>query len=124
MQEYVFVYGTLKRKSGLHGLLKSSKYMGNAILSGATLLDTGWGYPGLVYGNKQIHAVHGEVYEVTDALMEILDNAEGVPWLYERKATTVQQADGTIRLVWVYVYLRAIGNEIAVQNGDWRVHNL
>ena len=60
----LFVYGTLKKGEYNHSYLKHSKYIDEAMLSGYTLYNTGYGYPAAV--EKEGGHITGEVYEVSD----------------------------------------------------------
>ena len=71
----VFVYGSLKRGFGNHGVIKDQTFIGKAVT-----IDNDWemfslgGFPGVVKGNKRIL---GEVYEVDDRGLSSLDELEG-----------------------------------------------
>ena len=77
----VFVYGTLKKGFGNHDLLKSSKFLGEAYIR-AQLYSLG-GLPVAI--EKSSSFVFGEVYEVTDDILDLLDRLEGHPNFYTRK---------------------------------------
>lgn len=77
MSQKVFVYGTLKRDQGNHGVLSRNKgvFLGEATLPGYTLLDLG-PFPGAV--PNQTEEVRGEVFEVSDDVLSgPLDGLEG-----------------------------------------------
>lgn len=122
MNEFVFVYGTLKQGGGLHNLLLGSKCVGKYKLEFAKLIDTGAGYPGLVFTPEvPENFVYGEVYKITPIVLARLDHAEGYPHLYTRNQSSVQGECGGRRLAWVYVYQRATGKEPTVKGGMWKV---
>src|SRR6185369_16266286 len=78
----VFVYGTLKKGFGNHGVLGKSKFIKKSTMFGV-LLNLG-GYPGFLPKQTGM-GVHGEVYEVPDLeTLNALDLLEGHPYHYVR----------------------------------------
>lgn len=73
----VFVYGSLKRGYALHHLLETATFTGcSTTVPRYRIYDLG-SYPGLIDAPDGL-AIHGEVYEVTEDTLRILDDAEGV----------------------------------------------
>jgi len=68
----IFVYGTLLKGLANESPLTNSKYLGPAMFN-ASLFDLG-DFPGFTEGNG---TVVGELYEVNDKLIEVLDLIEG-----------------------------------------------
>lgn len=94
----VFVYGSLKRGGMRHDVLKDCKFLGTAKLPGFKLYEVvGADFPCIV--EMPGYEVEGEVYEIPESMLEVLDNieAEGVLYYRERHLTTM----GTC---WVYVW--------------------
>ncbi len=81
----IFVYGSLKRGYALHHLLETSKFTGCCTtVPHYRIYDLG-SYPGLIEVPDGL-PVHGEVYEVSDDTLRVLDEAEGVSeGLYARR---------------------------------------
>ncbi|MHC4878201.1 MAG: gamma-glutamylcyclotransferase family protein [Planctomycetota bacterium] len=98
----VFVYGTLKTGHRLHGHLAGEKHLGDAITEPRyRLFKLGW-YPGLVEQAPGI-AVQGEVWEVSERTLAVLDEVEEVDsGLYERRTV---QLTGSFRQATVQTYL-------------------
>lgn len=71
----VFVYGTLRRGHGNHRLLTTSEYIGVAVLEGYRMVSLG-GFPAIFKGEKD-DVVMGEVYYVTQPVLNDLDRLEG-----------------------------------------------
>lgn len=74
----IFVYGTLKRGESNHGVMERARgvYRGDGMVVG-TLYTLG-PYPGLVSQGEPVDGpVPGEVYEVSDAGLSLLDALEG-----------------------------------------------
>ena len=107
--ERVFVYGTLKAGGEFHGALSGARFLGARSLTGFRLYDTGFGYPAAVAGPG---ILHGEVYEVPEATLGILDAVEGAPDLFRRI-----DVDG----LWVYVWAGPIQEETfrPIPRGAW-----
>lgn len=95
---FVFVYGTLKRKGGLHHVLSTSEFVREARLRGAwRLVDLG-AFPGLVEIPRENNEIHGEVYKISPEILARLDGIEGHPRFYERKIVTTEDDEE----VWAY----------------------
>ncbi|GAB5442889.1 MAG: gamma-glutamylcyclotransferase [Fuerstiella sp.] len=90
MTQLIFVYGSLKRGYELHRYLQWEQFQGEAHTEPAyRLVDCG-SYPGLLSA-KDGHAIHGEVYLVSDETLQVLDEVEGVEEdLYRRAAVRLQ----------------------------------
>lgn len=97
---HVFVYGTLQREFGNHGVMQSAK---GHFLGAAVTIDE---YPLLVEGLPYLHkhkgvgkSVYGEVYHVED--IKPLDRLESHPHFYKREVIEIALA--TYRLpCWTY----------------------
>jgi gamma-glutamylcyclotransferase (GGCT)/AIG2-like uncharacterized protein YtfP len=98
----LFVYGTLKRGFCNHHRLAGAKFVGAARTHAIyRLLNLGW-YPGLIEGNPGI-AVEGELWDVDEATLRRLDEYEGVPEWFQRRAVAL---DGTSEPAEAYFYCR------------------
>lgn len=95
----VFCYGTLKSGERNNHLMRG-KLIGPAkTYEGFALIDLGT-FPGLVKGDK---AIEGEVWEVDEANLRLLDRFEGVySGVYVRQQIMLE--DG--RRVQAYIYAR------------------
>lgn len=111
----VFVYGTLKRGGVLHHHMKGGRFLGNDVVENCTLYMLEW-YPAVVHGTSQ---VHGEVYEVDDLLLSLLDEVEGEGSLYKRKIVTTRNN----RDVWLYFYLGSVDGAERIESGKFDVSN-
>ena len=84
----LFIYGTLKRGHCRHATLASQSFLGEvATAPEYRLWDLGE-YPGLIAAAKQEagRSIRGELWEVSDDVLAILDEIEGVAeGLYERR---------------------------------------
>lgn len=108
----LFVYGTLKRGFCRQSYLAHEQFVSTAwTLPNYQLLDCG-SYPALI-GNGQNEIV-GELYDVSEKTMLILDGVEGVDeGLYARG--DVELSDGSIAVAYFYTFptegLPDIGSE-------------
>ncbi len=104
MTNRTFVYGTLKRGGTLHHHLQTQTFVGLARTARpGRLYKLGW-YPGLVEDSSG-QAIEGEVWDVDDATLTILDDVEGVAdGLYERQSVPLLPPFDTDDVV-TYFYL-------------------
>ena len=80
----VIVYGTLKRNGRFSDYLREQKYVKRVNISGFKMYDSGYGFPFVVEG-KETDVIYGELYEVNDRVLNILDHVENVEsGLYSR----------------------------------------
>lgn len=125
-RKYVFVYGTLLREESNHARLKHAAMAAErASLSGASLIDTGRGYPAMLLGGDG--AVAGEVYAVDERTLRSLDELEDYYGEgdrrneYDRIEIDVEAGERIIR-AWTYVYRSAPSNAVPIPSGDWRTY--
>lgn len=86
----VFVYGSLKQGLELHHLLASSRFLGTATTAPLYRMFSLGEYPGLVEWPDGL-AVRGELYEVGEETLQLLDDAEGTDaGLYVRREIRLQ----------------------------------
>lgn len=102
----VFVYGTLRKGFWNNNLLKDAKYIGNAIT-----IYTGWLYipDHIPFLNFDINGynIKGELYEVDNETLEILDELEGHPFVYQRErhmVSSIDNPDYSLTIAYMYVY--------------------
>jgi gamma-glutamylcyclotransferase (GGCT)/AIG2-like uncharacterized protein YtfP len=113
----VFVYGTLRQGGirAISALFPQSTFISNAKVRGR-LYDFGE-YPGLRLDESSSFVI-GEVYEVSDEILDKLDDLE-LESHYLRKQLTLPVGDQT-KLCWVYVYDPESYSEITpIESGDW-----
>lgn len=116
----VFVYGTLMKGKGNSHYLEKCKGLGNAMISGFRLYDTGYGFPGIKHGKSE--KVKGEVYEIeTIDQLQRLDCLEGNGSLYSREFVVAHGEDGKNELVMAYVYNGSVDemNDINEDDQPW-----
>lgn len=83
----IFVYGTLKRECDTQGIMNKlgARYLGTTRANGLRMYHfTGerFDFPGIVIGDG---TVYGELFEVPNGAVSVLDHYEGVPHLFRRE---------------------------------------
>jgi gamma-glutamylcyclotransferase (GGCT)/AIG2-like uncharacterized protein YtfP len=127
VSNYLFVYGTLRRRS-LHPmarrLAETARHVGAARIAGR-LYDLGR-FPGLKPPRTPEDWVQGDVYalgENADETLRVMDayeNAESPPPTpYERACATVMLADGSDLLAWVYWYGGTVHEDQHIPSGSY-----
>lgn len=104
----VFVYGTLKRGDTNHHYLAGQNYLGEArTVPGYTLYQPA-DYPGMIRQPDDAAGVTGELWEISAACRQRLDQLEGVgEGLYERVPVRLAPPHGDLA-VETYLYLRSL----------------
>jgi len=119
MTHRVFVYGTL-----LSGFENHDMVLGHEATLVATtttanahyrMVDVGY-FPGVYLDGDSV--VFGEVYDVDDETMGMLDALEGFPRLYSR--AQVQLENGM--LAWMYIYNYGRPGMREIDDGDYRAY--
>jgi gamma-glutamylcyclotransferase (GGCT)/AIG2-like uncharacterized protein YtfP len=96
----LFVYGTLKKRSQAHRLLRGARFIAPASVTGA-LYDLG-DYPGLVQRRNGGRVV-GELYELPadhERVLKALDRYEGREFI--RRRVFANLPSGQRRAAWAY----------------------
>ncbi|MGU7780293.1 gamma-glutamylcyclotransferase family protein [Burkholderia sp. PU8-34] len=128
---YVFVYGTLRAgeandigsAAARHGIAVPT-LVGAAALPGE-LYDFGT-YPGMVAAGDGKSLVWGDVYEVDEQLMPVLDEIErvypGVDSLFKPETATVELGGRQYTCVYYPVAAHAVSDKPRIGSGDWVQH--
>ncbi len=117
----LFVYGTLLRCLSRAPMLRDSKFLGPALISGQ-LFDLG-SYPGLLAGPRpvvgEIHLVGSSTLQRIDCV-EDFDARDPEGSLYRRKTVPARHFSGQGETVQTYFYNRAPDAGILIPHGDYR----
>jgi gamma-glutamylcyclotransferase (GGCT)/AIG2-like uncharacterized protein YtfP len=109
----LFVYGTLKRGQRNHRAIERSRFFGEARTAPQfTLHDLLW-YPAMVLGGTT--SVAGELYDVDDATLAVVDRIEGHPTYYKRIGIPLLGGD----IVAGYVFRLSVDGAPRVEDGCW-----
>lgn len=106
----VFVYGTLKAGHRLHEVMLPAKFIGEDSVRGK-LYSLG-AFPGIKEGSD---SVKGEVYEVDDKLLQLLDRIEGHPHMYERRQVKLESGKNAS----MYYYKGRVNENEYLPRGVW-----
>lgn len=129
---YVFVYGTLRAgeindigvAAARHGI-QAPQLIGRAAVAGR-LYDFG-DYPGLV-PDETAGPVRGDVYEIDEALVPVLDDIEGVKpgidTLFKSRELVVTVAGRDLPCFFYPVDEPSIGGRGRIEAGDWISYRL
>jgi gamma-glutamylaminecyclotransferase len=111
----LFVYGTLMRGQSAHALLgPGARFVAEARTEPKFMLADMGEYPALVEGGRT--AVSGELYEVDDAVLVVLDDYEDVPHMYERRSVEIGG-----QTAFVYLLRPELADGVPIiASGDWR----
>ena len=120
VQEYLFAYGTLRRKAGLprHRILaEGGRFVSEATFQGK-LYDVG-AYPGVIPSADDADRVTGEVYALArpDTLFQQLDAYEGGE--YRRERHSIRLADGDSIDAWIYIFVVPTDGVRFIPSGDY-----
>ena len=96
----LFVYGTLMRGEFNHHYLSNSHYVDSATIKGYDMYSLG-SFPAITMGDNLII---GELYEVSQEDMQLIDELEGEGHFYYKKCETVTVRDGKTSFAFVYVF--------------------
>lgn len=99
MSKFVFVYGTLKEGYGANHKLQGQKI--GVAESVDKFVVIGQGFP-LAFLSSSGHRLRGELYEVPDTSIPVLDAYEGHPNFYRREEREFQVGDEEFT-AWMYI---------------------
>ncbi|TWR31449.1 gamma-glutamylcyclotransferase [Mucilaginibacter pallidiroseus] len=124
MQHLLFVYGTLLLADNdiVRQLRQHSCFVTHGTIRGA-LYDIGE-YPGLIMNSPTVALVQGNVYEVDEVALKIVDDYEGFgpgqdePFLYLREMKDIE-TDKVIVKAWVYIYDHDITGLTPIVSGNY-----
>lgn len=113
----MFVYGTLMKGELHHTSLEHARFLRTAeTLPRYELLQIDY-YPAMIAGGAL--AIHGELYEVDEPTLALLDELEEVPSYYER--CEIELADGTRAQTYIMPRERAHPSSIPIPSGHFRL---
>jgi gamma-glutamylcyclotransferase (GGCT)/AIG2-like uncharacterized protein YtfP len=131
MSQYLFVYGTLlpaQTPPELQELTRRLRFVSAGSMPGQ-LYDLGQ-YPGAVFDANSSSRVLGQVFELPDdpRLLAQLDEYEGcLPAdprgsLFSRQLLPITLEGGSVKMCWVYLYNRPLGQAPLIPSGDYSAY--
>lgn len=123
----VFVYGTLRKEETNDHYLLNAKFLNDSCWIFGELYDTGMGYPAVK--SHPSFKVIGELYEVTDEELKLLDELEGfiegaTNNLYDRKKRMVYTRQGSHEAYTYYGADHLFLNARRIVSGDWKAYRM
>jgi len=103
----LFIYGTLRKEAKSH--IKPSKSLGLDSVQGK-IYDINSHYPGFKHGKGK---VIGEVVEIDEANLDLIDTYEGE----EYKRVRITTANGIE--AWIYEFIPEVSKSKEIKSGDW-----
>lgn len=113
----LFVHGTLRRGCRNNGILAAGTLIGGAETALDYALCLIEGKP-LVTKRPQSR-IKGEVYSVSDEVLQLVDRLKGHPRVNKRELVSVRLADGTEVEAWLYFHIQPMRNSVLVESGDF-----
>jgi len=114
----VFVYGTLLRGEKNHDLLMGSPFLGMARTEPLFSLFNLGGFPAMC--RHGCTSVVGEVYEVSQEVLETIDELEGHPNWYRR--TPISLSEGMVAETYLLEPDQVEGG-VLISSGNWRLES-
>ena len=120
---YLFAYGSLQRDfdNEMSRLVERSfSFTDKGYIEGS-LYDVGE-FPAAIMAGRPGSKVHGELFRIPPceaSLVELLDEYEGCPQLYERVLAEVTTNSGKTVNAMVYVYKRTTQDLNHIESGDY-----
>lgn len=115
-----FVYGTLRKGGHYHRAIEGAPFVGKATTTGK-LYNMGR-FPAAVFGEPGI--IHGEVYEVSASMIDVMDGIEGYyenrpeASFYVRRKIPVTMQGGETTEAWAYECDKVDGKP-EIPSGDY-----
>ena len=103
---FVFVYGTLKKNEPNHYVMTSTPGFisnGETLTKYPLVIASKFNIPYLLDKAGTGHVIKGEVYEVNDDMLKVLDDFEGHPEYYQRREEPIKlHSSHETKLCWTY----------------------
>ena len=125
---YLFVYGTLRKSPSPRAASAHSRFLSDAIYCGtasiAGYLYSLGNYPAFVFDENSLSLVKGEIYQIDEKTMAILDEYEEIDPQnpnseYQRLQIEILTDQGQALSVWVYVMNQKSDGKELIPSGDW-----
>ena len=111
----LFIYGTLKQGFSNHRYLAGSKFLGTARTQEKYAMYSD-GLP-FVIMTEPVSQIQGELYQVDDITLDLLDDIEGHPNWYRREQVEICLDDGNYSITKAWVYFNKDNTGTLVPSG-------
>ena len=108
----VFVYGTLKRGQRNNHFLREAEFIARHTTAAIYSMYDFDDYPAVCIEGR--HAVHGELYRVSDHQFRLIDDLEWYPHFYQRIEIPTDHGDA-----WMYIVRRKLCRGKRLLRGRW-----
>jgi gamma-glutamylcyclotransferase (GGCT)/AIG2-like uncharacterized protein YtfP len=108
----VFVYGTLKRGQRNSHYLQNADFIGTFSTEAIFSMHAFDDYPAVCERGR--HAIHGEIYRVSDTQLGVLDELEWYPDFYQRILIPTHYGDA-----WMYIVRAELCHRRTLLAGSW-----
>ena len=120
---HVFVYGSLKKGLGNHGIMKNinAEFVGYDTIHGQFTMVSWGGFPAVCHDSSVDGAVpvYGQLFRIPPEGLAALDALENHPRWYRREKLAT---DYNETRAWIYLMPESeIGDRAVVENNMWRV---
>lgn len=125
---YLFVYGTLRKTFSPHAPSAHHRFLADAIFCGKAsikghLYSLG-NYPAFVLDENSPTLVKGEIYQINERTLTILDEYEEIDSQnpnseYQRRKLDIVTDHDQALSVWVYLMNQQPDGKELIESGDW-----
>lgn len=125
---HLFVYGTLRKTHSPRAASAHTQFLSDAIFCGAAsvkghLYSLGH-YPGLLLDDDSPTNVKGEIYQINQKTLAILDEYEEIDQAktnneYQRINKMITNDQGEKFSVWIYMVNQKPAGKELIESGDW-----
>ncbi|GLR63561.1 gamma-glutamylcyclotransferase family protein [Marinospirillum insulare] len=118
-ENYVLVYGTLRKGGSNHSLMQEAHFITEATLSDFTMVSLG-GYPAVYKDKAAKNDILAELYSVDNLTFSDLDELEGYPDYYQRSQVEISLAKEQKIKAWIYHQSKdELASYEQIEGGDW-----
>jgi len=125
MNKLLFVYGTLMKEMANHQFLCNAKFICESETDAKYLMSANFipfvtpeKYVHDELNRKKLCRIKGELYEVEDYTLKIIDQLEGHPTFYKRELKLVNTPDRGFIDAWIYLNPYTEGT--IIPDGDYK----
>ena len=113
----VFVYGSLKKDQWNHGLLAHAHYLGGMCTEPHYQMLSMGAFPAVIEDFGNGIPIWGEVYDIDETTLDILDRLEGHPDFYHRVEIMTPWG-----VAWIYLLSEPHPShaKCTISSGDWK----
>ena len=115
--DHLFVHGTLRRGCGDNKFIASGTFLGSAETAQPYALCLVKEKP--LVTKRPVSTIKGEVYEVTDEILALVDRLSGHPRINQRELVAVRLENGETMNAWLYFHQQPLHNAVLIESGEY-----